>query len=60
MKMYNKRRLRGIAAGLGFLVLLLTVNFWIFKSYREHVIQMTQDNLMVTAKSTAKQFKSVL
>ena len=53
MKVHKKRLLRGIAAGLGFLVLLLTVNFWIFKSYREHVIQMTQDNLMVTAKSTA-------
>lgn len=53
MKILKGRRLRGIAAGLGFLALLLTMNFWIFKSYREHVIQMTQDNLMVTAKSTA-------
>ncbi|MDK2966329.1 ATP-binding protein [Lacrimispora sp.] len=53
MKILKRGRLRGVAAGLCFLILLLAMNFWIFKSYREHLIGMTQDNLMVTAKSTA-------
>ncbi|WP_164473027.1 ATP-binding protein [Clostridium sp. E02] len=53
MNDHNRSLFKGVLSGVGFLVLLLFLNFWILKSYQNHVIEMTQDNLMVAARSAS-------